>query len=68
MLTVFGERNDPFDFQGKWKALFPHAVQVVVPAGHHFPMCDAPDLVAEAICSWHLDKVRTSSAEAKETK
>ncbi len=56
-LTIFGERNDPFHFQQRWKSLFPQAVQVVVPKGNHFPMCDAPDLVAQAIRSWHADKV-----------
>ena len=53
LLTVFGERNDPFGFQARWKELFPHAQQVVVRKGHHFPMCDAPDLVADAIRTWH---------------
>ena len=58
MLTIFGERNDPFRFQRRWKTLFPNAVEMVVSRGNHFPMCDAPDLVAEAIRSWHADKVR----------
>jgi haloalkane dehalogenase len=57
VLTIFGERNDPFHFQQRWKSLFPQAVQVVVPKGNHFPMCDAPGLVAQAIRSWHADKV-----------
>lgn len=52
-LTIFGERNDPFDFQARWKSLFPQAVQLVVPKGNHFPMCDAPDLVADELRSWH---------------
>ena len=55
LLTIFGERNDPFGFQKHWKELFPAARQVVVPKGNHFPMCDAPDLVAQSIRSWHQD-------------
>jgi haloalkane dehalogenase len=49
LLTIFGERNDPLKFQPQWKALFPHARQVVIPGGNHFPMCDDPDAVAGEI-------------------
>jgi pimeloyl-ACP methyl ester carboxylesterase len=58
VLTIFGEHNDPFGFQRRWKALFPHASQVVVPGGHHFPMCDDPELVSDAIRSWYVAAVR----------
>jgi pimeloyl-ACP methyl ester carboxylesterase len=47
--TIFGERNDPLGFQPRWRELFPHCNQVVIPAGNHFPMCDDPKLVAGAI-------------------
>jgi pimeloyl-ACP methyl ester carboxylesterase len=57
VLTIFGERNDPFDFQKHWKGLFPSASQVVVPNGHHFPMCDDPTLVATNIRAWYRDVV-----------
>ena len=57
LLTIFGERNDPFGFQPRWKALFPDVHQVVVAKGNHFPMCDAPDLVADTIRSWHRECV-----------
>jgi pimeloyl-ACP methyl ester carboxylesterase len=57
VLTIFGERNDPFEFQKCWKALFPSARQVVVPNGHHFPMCDDPTLVATSIRAWYRDVV-----------
>lgn len=57
LITIFGERNDPFGFQPRWKALFPQARQVVVAGGNHFPMCDDPDLVAESIRSWHAKEV-----------
>ena len=57
VLTVFGERNDPFGFQRRWKDLFPESRQVVVTKGNHFPMCDAPDFVAEAIEAWYRECV-----------
>jgi pimeloyl-ACP methyl ester carboxylesterase len=60
LLTIFGERNDPFGFQPRWKQLFPEAQQVVVPKGNHFPMCDAPGLVANSIRSWHQE-LRTNT-------
>ena len=57
LLTIFGQRNDPFGFQQRWKRMFPDARQVVVPKGNHFPMCDDPALVAQAIRSWHRERV-----------
>jgi pimeloyl-ACP methyl ester carboxylesterase len=65
LLTIFGERNDPFGFQQRWKALYPDAGQVVVAKGNHFPMCDAPDLVAGAIRSWHREFVGSGHAAAQ---
>ena len=53
LLTIFGEHNDPFGFQARWKELFPIARQAVVAGGNHFPMCDAPDFVADTIRDWH---------------
>jgi pimeloyl-ACP methyl ester carboxylesterase len=63
LLTIFGERNDPFGFQQRWKALFSGARQIVVSKGNHFPMCDSPDLVAETIRSWHREFVSIGSRE-----
>ena len=57
VLTIFGERNDPFDFQRRWKVLFPSAHQVLVAKGNHFPMCDDPDLAAQTIRTWHRECV-----------
>lgn len=51
-LTVFGQFNDPLRFQPRWKALFPAARQLKVSRGNHFPMCDDPDFVAEALRSF----------------
>jgi pimeloyl-ACP methyl ester carboxylesterase len=53
MLTIFGERNDPLKSQPQWKRLFPSTRQIVIPKGNHFPMCDDPDRVANAIRDWH---------------
>ena len=55
-VTIFGERNDPLGFQPQWKRLFPGAKQIVVPKGNHFPMCDAPDLVAATIREFHSEQ------------
>jgi haloalkane dehalogenase len=57
LLTVFGENNDPLRFQPQWHARFPHAQQKVVPGGNHFPMCDAPDAVADWLNHWHIHTV-----------
>jgi len=57
MLTIFGERNDPFGFQKRWKELFPDARQAVVAKGNHFPMCDAPDFVAREIREWYQSRL-----------
>jgi haloalkane dehalogenase len=57
LLTIFGERNDPLGFQPQWKRLFPHCRQITIPKGNHFPMCDDPDLVADAVRAWHRDRV-----------
>jgi haloalkane dehalogenase len=59
LLTIFGERNDPLGFQPRWKALFPSAQQNVIPKGNHFPMCDDPRGVANAIREWHREHVVT---------
>jgi pimeloyl-ACP methyl ester carboxylesterase len=61
LLTIFGERNDPLKFQPQWKARFPTARQIVVPQGNHFPMCDAPDTVADEIRRWHRECVARGS-------
>ena len=51
-LTIFGQYNDPFGFQRRWRELLPHARQIVVARGNHFPMNDDPPGVAAAIRSW----------------
>jgi pimeloyl-ACP methyl ester carboxylesterase len=54
MMTIFGERNDPFHFQEEWLRRFPGAQQLVIPRGNHFPMCDDPAGVARAIERWQI--------------
>lgn len=49
LLTIFGQRNDPLGFQPQWKATFPHAQQLKVKSGNHFPMCDDPQFVCRAL-------------------
>jgi haloalkane dehalogenase len=56
-LTVFGERNDPFGFQHRHAATFTDHEGLVIPGGNHFPMMDAPDVVAETIAGWHDRRV-----------
>lgn len=57
LLTIFGEHNDPLGFQPQWRRRFPNARQIVIPKGNHFPMCDAPDVVAAEISAWHRECV-----------
>lgn len=52
LLTIFGQRNDPFHFQRTWLDLYPAAHQVVVAKGNHFPMNDDPTQFATAIREW----------------
>ena len=61
LLTIFGERNDPFGFQQRWKEMFPDARQLVIPKGNHFPMCDDPQFVADTLRDWHREHVGVES-------
>ena len=54
LLTIYGERNDPFGFQAKFREYFPDAEEMVIPKGNHFPMCDDPDGFARAVAEWHM--------------
>jgi haloalkane dehalogenase len=56
-LTIFGQRNDPLRMQPRWRERIPDVEQAIVPKGYHFPMCDAPDLVAGLITDWHRRRV-----------
>lgn len=54
ILLVFGSASPTVKgkFPDRWEKRFPDAKLVMVDDGHHFPMNDAPDLVADAIQSW----------------
>lgn len=52
VLTVYGEKNDPFGFQARFKDYFPHAAEMIIPKGNHFPMSDDPEGVARKISDW----------------
>lgn len=52
VLTIFGEKNDPFGFQDRHHATFPDHEGHIVTNGNHFPMMDDPDLFADAIRDW----------------
>jgi haloalkane dehalogenase len=53
VLTVFGEKNDPFGFADRWQALFPGASAWTVAGGNHFPMCDDPAGYTRHLRDWH---------------
>lgn len=57
VLTVFGEKNDPFGFAHRWRATFPNTTSWVVPGGNHFPMCDDPEGYAAELRRWHRAEV-----------
>ena len=54
LLLVFGDNSPTYKERvpAAWMARFPQARLVLVKGGHHFPMGDDPDLVADAIRSW----------------
>jgi pimeloyl-ACP methyl ester carboxylesterase len=62
VLTIFGERNDPFGFQRRHAATFPDHTGVVVAGGNHFPMMDDPDLFATTMQTWHAERVTRNRA------
>ena len=52
VLTIFGERNDPFRFQPRHHATFPDHESLVIEGGNHFPMMDDPDRFAATLRDW----------------
>ena len=52
VLTIFGERNDPFGFQDRIAATFSNHEGLVIDKGNHFPMMDDPALFAETLRDW----------------
>ncbi len=52
VLTIFGEKNDPFGFQDRHHRTFPRHEGHVIEGGNHFPMMDDPDFFADRVRSW----------------
>ena len=61
VLSVFGQRNDPFGFQPRHERTFEDHEGVIVPRGNHFPMMDDPELFARSVSDWHRRKVEVST-------
>lgn len=57
VLSIFGEKNDPFGFQDRIASMFNDHEAVVVEDGNHFPMCDAPELFTDAVRRWYRSRV-----------
>jgi pimeloyl-ACP methyl ester carboxylesterase len=58
VLSIFGEKNDPFGFQERVAAMWADHEGIVVAGGNHFPMCDDPQLFAGSVRDWHGTRVR----------
>ena len=52
VLTIFGEKNDPFRFQERHHATFANHESLVIEGGNHFPMMDDPDRFAAKLREW----------------
>ena len=59
VLLVFGQESPTVKagFPERWRERFPDAGLLLVEGSHHFPMADAPDLVARAIKGWWREEV-----------
>ena len=59
LLLVFGEDSPKVKarFPERWRERFPDAGLLLVEGARHFPMADAPDLVARAIKGWWREEV-----------
>ena len=57
VLSIFGEKNDPFGFQPRIAPMFTDHEGIVIEAGNHFPMMDDPDRFADTLGHWHRRKV-----------
>ncbi len=67
VLTIFGEKNDPFGFQERHHATFPDHRGLIVSGGNHFPMLDDPELFAGTLRTWWDDNVAPSMPEGART-
>ena len=64
LLLVFGSASPTVreHFPRRWRTSLPGAQLLLVEGGHHFPMNDAPDLVADAISGWWTAAVTSPMA------
>ncbi len=60
VLSIFGEKNDPFGFQDRIDSIFDDHEAVVVAGGNHFPMCDDPELFADTVRRWYRARVEAA--------
>ena len=57
VLSIYGEKNDPFGFQDRVADTWPDHEGIVVAGGNHFPMMDDPELFSASLRDWHARKV-----------
>ena len=64
LLTVFGAKSPAVKegFPEQWKARMPHARQLIVSGGHHFPHMDDPCRVAQSIRNWWREDVAAAGS------
>lgn len=51
-LTIFGSRNDPYDWQGRYECTFDNTTSVAIEKGYHFPSADNPEKFASSVLDW----------------
>lgn len=61
VLSIYGERNDPFGFQARIDSMMADHRGLVIEAGNHFPMMDDPDRFAAELAAWHAERVATGA-------
>jgi haloalkane dehalogenase len=63
VLTLFGRKNDRYDWQDRFQQIFPDATAAGISDGHHFPFNDDPDAYAAAISAWWAEKVAAAGSK-----
>jgi haloalkane dehalogenase len=63
VLTLFGRKNDPYNWQSRFQQIFPDATMAGIPQGRHFPFCDDPDAYSAQISSWWAENVASTADE-----
>jgi haloalkane dehalogenase len=57
VLTLFGRKNDPYDWQDRFGHLLRNVTAVGIEDGRHFPFNDDPDAYSAALRRWWSEKV-----------